>query len=66
MLKRGSPDVFYRALERIGASPSETLFIDDNPRNLAVAKLAGIEHVHRFTDANSLRKSLKEEFGIKI
>jgi len=51
---------FEYALGRMGADPSQTLFIDDQAKNLVVAQSAGIKYVHHFTDSESLEKALIE------
>lgn len=49
---------FEAALDRLGASPNKTLFIDDRPINLQVARQAGIWNTYQFTDAESLEQEL--------
>jgi putative hydrolase of the HAD superfamily len=56
---RVKPDqsAYEEALGALGASPAETLFVDDKERNLVPARAMGIQ-VHRFTDPPALRGEL--------
>lgn len=51
------PEVFRRALDRLGFAPAETFFIDDMPENVAGAREAGLSGVV-FTDAARLERDL--------
>lgn len=53
-----SPKSFEYALSMMDANPETTLFIDDSPKNLVIAKSAGIKYVHQFTNASSLENNL--------
>lgn len=50
--------IFQIALKNLGASPSQTIFIDDNPQYIATAIHLGILGI-QFTDTVSLLESLK-------
>ncbi|GAA4137486.1 HAD family phosphatase [Actinomadura keratinilytica] len=52
------PEIFRLALQRFGVAPHETLFVDDNPVNVAAAEALGMGAL-LFTDATSLRDRLK-------
>lgn len=56
---------FQYAIDKLHADPSKTLFIDDLANNLVVAQSAGIQYVHNFTNAESLKKELVN-FGIGL
>ncbi|MFC9435266.1 HAD family hydrolase [Nocardia sp. NPDC057030] len=45
------PRIYTAALRCVGADPTETLFIDDAPANVAAASSLGI-HSHRHTNTN--------------
>lgn len=60
-----SPESFKYALNKVGANPETTLFIDDHKRNLDVAKSVGIRYVYQFTSADRLKKDLKS-IGVKL
>jgi HAD superfamily hydrolase (TIGR01509 family) len=53
-----SPSAFARALEEVGASPSEVVFIDDKEGNVRGAKEFGIRWSFTFTSLARLRKDL--------
>ncbi len=54
--------VYQRCIAAAGASPDETLFIDDSKKNVEGAVAAGL-HGHVFTDAVALRAALAA-FGL--
>ena len=41
-VRKPDPEVYRRCLVRLDASPPETLFVDDNPANVAGAREAGL------------------------
>jgi len=49
---------FRRALERIGAAPSEVVFIDDKEENVRGAKEFGIRCALRFTSTSALKRDV--------
>ena len=51
---------FDYAIGRSKVSPQNILFIDDNRKNLVVAKAAGIGHTYHFTDAPSFKSALPD------
>lgn len=53
------PKIFRLMLTKLGVKPSEAIFVDDNPKNVAAADALGITGI-RFTDAASLCDNLKE------
>lgn len=57
-------DFYLKLLEKYSINKESALFIDDNLRNVEAAKKLGIRSIP-FTNAESLRKSLKES-GIQI
>jgi HAD superfamily hydrolase (TIGR01509 family) len=59
-----SPEIFHLALERLQASPAESVFIDDNIRHVEGAKKVGIRAV-QFKSAVQLRADLAK-LGIAI
>ncbi len=58
-LIKPDPAIFRILCERHGIDPRSTLFIDDNPANVDAAAALGFA-VHRFTDADALRRRLEE------
>jgi putative hydrolase of the HAD superfamily len=54
------PEIFRRALEMIGATPQQTIFIDDLLENVLAARALGMR-AFQFTDAQSLTKELEGE-----
>ncbi len=51
------PRIFHILLDMLPAAPGQCLFIDDNPRNIEVARSVGIDSI-RFLDAEQLREEL--------
>ena len=54
------PEMFQRALEIIGALPSQAVFVDDLLENVLAARSVGITSF-QFRDTFSLERALKEE-----
>jgi len=54
------PDVFHQALEMIGASSEQTIFIDDLLANVLAARALGMR-AFQFTDARTLTSELEAE-----
>lgn len=61
-MRKPAPEFYRLLLDRYGAKAENTLFIDDNYRNILAAEKIGIQSVH-FTSAELLREKL-EEFGM--
>jgi len=57
-LIKPEPAIYRLAQERLALQPSETLFIDDSPRNVAAARAAGWQALH-FTDPAQLAADLR-------
>jgi glucose-1-phosphatase len=57
-LAKPDPKAFLAVLEKIGAQPQQTLFIDDSEGYVLGAAAAGL-HVHRYIDAESLAHQLR-------
>ncbi|MGG7651834.1 MULTISPECIES: HAD-IA family hydrolase [Kocuria] len=58
-LAKPDPAIFHRLIERFALTPTQTVFIDDSPRNVRTAHELGFTAL-RFTDAVSLRAALEE------
>jgi 2-haloacid dehalogenase len=56
-LAKPDPAIFTLTLERCGLDPARTLFIDDSPPNVAVARTLGMDAVP-FRDPEGLRRDL--------
>ena len=54
-----SPEIFAILRDRYSLVPHETLFVDDQPANVAGARAAGFL-AHRFVDAATLAAALRE------
>ena len=52
------PAVYQELVTRYGVVPAETVFIDDQPRNVEAARALGFRGI-RFTDAPALRAELE-------
>lgn len=57
------PEIFKLTAKRIGALPSEMIFIDDNADNVAAAGELGIAAIH-YTHTSRLLDDLKEHVSI--
>lgn len=53
------PEIFNTALERLGSLPQESIFIDDNPRNVQASSRVGIKSI-LFTCAKELIQDLQK------
>jgi putative hydrolase of the HAD superfamily len=53
------PDIYRRALARLGRAPEEAVFIDDAPANVEGARAVGMAAIH-FTPALDLEAELAE------
>ncbi len=59
-----TPEIFTRALDRLGVAPSEAVFIDDTPVNVEAARRLGL-HATRFRGLPPLRHWLRD-LGIAL
>lgn len=59
MTRKPFPDIYQTTLNRFDLKPEESLFIDDNKRNIEAAKALGIKCVH-FSSPLQLEKELKK------
>ena len=56
-LIKPDPAIFHLLLERIGRTPAECIYIDDNPRNVTAAQRLGFDAI-AFQSAAQLREAL--------
>ncbi|MGA8810585.1 MAG: HAD-IA family hydrolase, partial [Thermoanaerobaculia bacterium] len=54
------PDIFRLALEQIGSTPQNTIFIDDLIENVVAARAIGMR-AFQFVDARTLNSELERE-----
>jgi 2-haloacid dehalogenase len=59
-LLKPDPAIYYRALDRFGLKPEESLFVDDRKINVDGAEAVGMKG-HLFTGADALRQRLVDE-----
>lgn len=59
-MRKPAPEFYKVLLDRYGLQPEETLFIDDNLRNIKAAEAMGIPSI-RFESPEQLEKELKEK-----
>jgi putative hydrolase of the HAD superfamily len=64
-IAKPDPAFYLRLLERMGASPAQSVMIDDNPENIAGAIAAGMQAV-LFTTATKLAADLKTLYAITV
>ncbi|MBP6793966.1 MAG: HAD family phosphatase [Saprospiraceae bacterium] len=58
-LIKPDPAIFNLLIKRYSLNPAQTIFIDDNIKNVATAKEVGLDAIH-FTDPQILRMQLNE------
>ncbi len=64
-LIKPEPEIFHLCLNRNGLAAQDTLFIDDNAENVAVARHLGMQAIH-FQSPEHLRAELKQlGFGVQ-
>jgi epoxide hydrolase-like predicted phosphatase len=63
-LMKPDPEIFHRALARLGRQPAEAVFIDDFQHNVAAAQAMGLSAIHFQPDIN-LPRAL-QEIGISL
>lgn len=51
------PAIYTYTCQKLGVQPDETLFLDDNPKNVRAAEALGIHGIH-FTDTDRLHQEL--------
>jgi HAD superfamily hydrolase (TIGR01509 family) len=54
-----APEAFHAILDKLGVSATDSVFIDDFPRNVEGARAVGMHAVH-FTPGLDLRAALQE------
>ena len=59
MTRKPFPDIYQTTLNRFDLKPEESLFIDDNKRNIEAAKALGIKCIH-FSSPLQLEKEIKK------
>lgn len=64
MTKPGA-EIFHLCLARNGLAPSDAAFIDDLPKNVAAAEALGLTGIV-FTDAPTLRQTLRDDLGLPV
>ena len=58
-LIKPDPAIFNLLIKRYALNPAQTIFIDDNIKNVTTAKEVGLDAIH-FTDPQILRMQLNE------
>ena len=53
------PEFYHRLIDRYGINPSESIFIDDNLRNVQVAETLGVKGIH-FKNPEQLKHELNQ------
>lgn len=59
-MRKPAPEFYQILLDRYNVNPTESLFIDDNYRNILAAEKMGINCIH-FTSSERLREELLEK-----
>lgn len=63
-MRKPFPEIYHLALDRYGFKASETVFIDDNHRNIEASSALGIQSI-LFKNPDDLERDLKEK-GIRL
>ena len=63
-IMKPEPEIFHRALARLGRAPNEAVFIDDFKHNVAAAEAVGMAAIH-FTPETDLPLAL-EQLGVLL
>lgn len=58
-MRKPAPEFYHILLQRYNLQPDETIFIDDNMRNIKAAEALGIKSIH-FQSAKQLHEDLKK------
>jgi putative hydrolase of the HAD superfamily len=64
-LAKPDPECYTRALEILGASAADVIFIDDRMENVAAAAALGLRSVH-FTSADGIRAAVAERLAGRV
>ncbi|MBL7790991.1 MAG: HAD family phosphatase [Saprospiraceae bacterium] len=64
-LIKPDPRIYHLLINRYGLNPGESLFIDDNPRNVEGARAVGLQAVH-FQSPGQLREALEEQGILRL
>lgn len=59
-MRKPTPEFYHILLDRYHVKPEESLFIDDNHRNILAAEKLGIQCIH-FTSAGQLESKLRDQ-----
>ena len=55
-LQKPDPEIFKTAIRELGASPAETIFLDDSPVNTAAAAACGLQTLTVTSDVDWMKK----------
>lgn len=58
-MSKRQPEFFHHALQELGATPQETLFIDDSTQHVALSRTLGLTAIH-FDSVVQMEKELSE------
>jgi putative hydrolase of the HAD superfamily len=60
-----APEIYRDCLNKLGAQPSEVLFLDDRESNVRAAEILGL-HAILFKDASSAAREIERRFSIPV
>lgn len=61
-VRKPNPEIYRRALARLGVSPEEAIYVDDFAENVEAARAMGI-HAILFTDSRQVREEIERALG---
>lgn len=65
-LQKLDQDAFHNLLNKIGADPSEVIFVDDSDRNIQTARKAGINGIRHIFGCHNLLIREFRNFGVSV
>ncbi len=60
--RKPDPEIYRRALSRLGVAPAEAIFVDDRLKNVEGARQVGMRTLH-FTDSVGVRQEIERLLG---
>jgi epoxide hydrolase-like predicted phosphatase len=57
-LRKPDPEIYRRALSRLGVAPQEAIYVDDRPPNVEGASRIGMQAI-QFTDSRAVRQEIQ-------
>jgi putative hydrolase of the HAD superfamily len=62
-VRKPAPEIYHRALSRLGIAPAEAIFIDDRFKNVEGARRVGMHALH-YTSSDEVRREIERLLGL--